>query len=56
MSIILDITKMFFDGSIPALLEGIKIAAGKRDVPFQSLIKIWLAEKIDPFSTTLADS
>ncbi|MDN5929032.1 MAG: BrnA antitoxin family protein [Hyphomicrobiales bacterium] len=30
-----------------ALLERIKIAAGKRDVPYQSLIKIWLAEKID---------
>jgi predicted DNA binding CopG/RHH family protein len=30
-----------------ALLERIKVAAGKRDVPYQSLIKIWLAEKID---------
>ncbi len=30
-----------------ALLERIKIAAGKRDVPYQSLIKIWLAEKLD---------
>lgn len=30
-----------------ALLERIKIAAGKRDVPYQSLIKIWLAEKVD---------
>lgn len=30
-----------------ALLERIKIAANKRDVPYQSLIKIWLAEKID---------
>lgn len=29
------------------LLERIKIAAGKRDVPYQSLIKIWLAEKLD---------
>jgi predicted DNA binding CopG/RHH family protein len=27
------------------LLEEIKIAANKRDVPYQSLIKIWLAEK-----------
>jgi predicted DNA binding CopG/RHH family protein len=27
------------------LLERIKIAANKRDVPYQSLIKIWLAEK-----------
>lgn len=30
-----------------ALLERIKVAAGKRDVPYQSLIKIWLAEKIE---------
>ncbi|MGE0231010.1 MAG: BrnA antitoxin family protein [Flavobacteriaceae bacterium] len=30
-----------------SLLERIKVAAGKRDVPYQSLIKIWLAEKID---------
>lgn len=29
------------------LLEQIKIAANKRDVPYQSLIKIWLSEKID---------
>lgn len=28
-----------------ALLERIKVAANKRDVPYQSLIKIWLAEK-----------
>lgn len=29
------------------LLEEIKIAANKRDVPYQSLIKTWLAEKLD---------
>ena len=29
------------------LLERIKIAANKQDVPYQSLIKVWLAEKID---------
>lgn len=29
------------------LLESIKIAANKRDVPYQSLIKVWLAEKVD---------
>ena len=29
------------------LLGRIKIAANKRDVPYQSLIKVWLAEKID---------
>ena len=28
-----------------SLLEEIKIAAHKRDVPYQSLIKIWLSEK-----------
>jgi predicted DNA binding CopG/RHH family protein len=28
------------------LLDQIKIAANKRDVPYQSLIKIWLAEKV----------
>jgi predicted DNA binding CopG/RHH family protein len=30
-----------------ALLERIKIAANRRDVPYQSLIKMWLAEKVD---------
>ncbi|MGR3434592.1 MAG: BrnA antitoxin family protein [Shimia sp.] len=30
-----------------ALLERIKVAAHKRDVPYQSLIKVWLAEKAD---------
>ncbi len=29
------------------LLERIKVAANKRDVPYQSLIKIWLSEKAD---------
>ncbi|PIP97444.1 MAG: hypothetical protein COW75_06080 [Rhodobacterales bacterium CG18_big_fil_WC_8_21_14_2_50_71_9] len=29
-----------------ALLEQIKIAANRRDVPYQSLIKAWLAEKV----------
>ncbi len=28
------------------LLNDIKIAANKRDVPYQSLIKMWLAEKV----------
>ena len=28
-----------------ALLDRIKVAANKRDVPYQSLIKTWLAEK-----------
>jgi predicted DNA binding CopG/RHH family protein len=28
-------------------LEQIKITANKRDVPYQSLIKIWLAEKVN---------
>jgi predicted DNA binding CopG/RHH family protein len=30
-----------------SLLEQIKIAANKRDVPYQSLIKTWLSEKVD---------
>lgn len=29
------------------LLERIKIEANKRDVPYQSLIKAWLAEDVD---------
>ena len=29
-----------------SLLERIKIEANKRDVPYQSLIKVWLAEKV----------
>jgi len=29
-----------------SLLEQIKIAANKRDVPYQSLIKMWLSEKV----------
>lgn len=33
---------------LPAsLLERIKVEANRRDVPYQSLIKTWLAEKID---------
>jgi hypothetical protein len=28
-------------------LERIKVAANKRDVPYQSLIKVWLTEKVD---------
>lgn len=33
-----------------SLLERIKVAANKRDVPYQSLIKTWLAEKLDKAS------
>jgi predicted DNA binding CopG/RHH family protein len=29
-----------------SLLENIKIEANKKDVPYQSLIKVWLAEKV----------
>lgn len=29
------------------LLERIKTAANRRDVPYQSLIKVWLAEKVE---------
>ena len=28
------------------LLERIRVAANKRDVPYQSLIKMWLSEKV----------
>ena len=31
-----------------SLLDRIKIAAHKRDIPYQSLIKMWLAEKVEP--------
>ena len=30
-----------------ALLERIKLEANKRDMPYQSLIKAWLAEDVD---------
>ncbi len=29
------------------LLEQIKIAANQRDVPYQSLIKVWLSERVE---------
>ena len=29
------------------LLAGLKTAANRRDVPYQSLIKVWLAEKLE---------
>lgn len=29
-----------------ALLEALKVEANKRDVPYQSLVKIWLNEKL----------
>jgi predicted DNA binding CopG/RHH family protein len=29
-----------------SLLEAIKIAAHKGDAPYQSLIKLWLSEKV----------
>ena len=34
-----------------ALLERIKIEANKRDMPYQSLIKVWLSEDIDRHRT-----
>ena len=34
-----------------SLLERIKLEANKRDVPYQSLIKVWLAEKVAAGST-----
>lgn len=29
-----------------SLLEAIRIEANKRDIPYQSLIKMWLSEKV----------
>ncbi len=34
-----------------ALLERINIEANKRDMPYQSLIKVWLSEDIDRHRT-----
>ena len=37
---------------LPAhLLEGIKAAANSRDVPYQSLMKVWLLEKLQQRSS-----
>jgi predicted DNA binding CopG/RHH family protein len=33
-----------------SMLEGLKIEANKRDVPYQSLLKTWLAEKLEELS------
>lgn len=30
-----------------AMLERIKVEANRRDVPYQSLIKVWLSERLD---------
>ncbi len=30
-----------------SFLEGIKLQANKMDVPYQSLMKVWLAEKLE---------
>ena len=38
---------------LPAsLLDSIKIEANRRDVPYQSLIKVWLAEKTGELSAS----
>jgi predicted DNA binding CopG/RHH family protein len=31
-----------------SLLDSIKLAANSRDVPYQSLIKVWLQERVRP--------
>ena len=42
---------------LPAsLLDNIKIEANRRDVPYQSLIKVWLAEKTEALSAIPARS
>lgn len=33
-----------------SMLEGLKIEANKRDVPYQSLLKMWLADKLEEVS------
>lgn len=35
-----------------ALLDRIKIEANKRDMPYQSLIKVWLADDVDKHRET----
>ncbi len=39
-----------------ALLDRIKIEANKRDMPYQSLIKAWLAEDVDESRRAAAPS
>ncbi len=34
-----------------SLLEKIKVEANRRDVPYQSLIKVWLGKKVEPYSS-----
>ena len=42
---------------LPAsLLDNIKVEANRRDVPYQSLIKVWLAEKTEALPTMPARS
>ena len=38
------------------LLDGIKLAANSRDVPYQSLIKVWLHEKLGYAASTVQRS
>ena len=40
-------TKTIFLRLPEMLLDRIKIEANKRDMPYQSLIKVWLAEDVD---------
>ena len=37
-----------------SLLEKIKVEANRRDVPYQSLIKVWLGEKAESFQSAKA--
>ena len=37
-----------------ALLEKIKVEANRRDVPYQSLIKVWLGEKAESLQSAKA--
>ena len=38
-----------------SLLEQIKVEANRRDVPYQSLIKVWLAEKAEQGQGTASE-
>ena len=38
--------KRFLCGYLRGLLDSIKVEANKRDMPYQSLIKAWLAEDL----------
>ena len=42
-----DLTPLLRDPVLCVLCDAIKAAANARDVPYQSLIKIWLQERVE---------